>query len=285
MGKAIQDGCEYVLTYGATQSNHAMQTTWTALSSGLKPILYLVAVVEPDENDIKANMLLDKIYGAEIHIVSMEDNETFMDAERRSFLLGEAHVKKLNEQNHKCMEIPLGGASKEGCVAYINGLVELCEQAEKENIKFDYLYHATASGGTMAGLTAGKMLIGSDIEIHSIAALDMGENYAAHSENLANGALEYIGATALVKKEDFIIDKGFYGEAYEVPTAAGTEAIQFLARNEGLLVDPVYTGKAFSGLLSDIRTGKIKQGSNVVFPHTGGATGLFAEKEILGRIY
>jgi len=153
-------------------------------------------------------------------------------------------------------------------------------------VEFDYLYHATGSGGTMAGLAAGKKLIGSGIDIQSIVVLDTDERYPESNAGLANGTLEYIGADAqvTVNPSDFNLRTEFYAPGYERPNKGGTDAIKMLAKTEGLLLDPVYTGKAFAGLLSDVRNGKIAKGSNVVFLHTGGVTALFAEKEILGDL-
>ncbi|MGL6197757.1 MAG: 1-aminocyclopropane-1-carboxylate deaminase/D-cysteine desulfhydrase [Lachnospiraceae bacterium] len=286
IGKAVNEGCEYVFTYGATQSNHAMQTAWAAVSNKLKPILYLAAVVEPDLNNPKANMLLNKIYDAEIHLVSLQENETFIEAEKRSFAMGNEHITRLRENGHKCMDIPMGGADEIGSAAYVEGFVELCEQAGQMGVEFDYLYHATGSGGTLAGLAAGKKLLGSGIGIHSIVVLDADERYAKSTAGLANRTLEYIGAgaQATVSPGDFNLRTEFYAPGYERPNKGGTEAIKTLAKTEGLLLDPVYTGKAFAGLLSDIRNGKIAKGSNIVFLHTGGVTALFAEKEILGDL-
>lgn len=285
IGKAVEDKCEYVFTYGATQSNHAMQTVWSAVSNGLKPVLYLVAVVAPDENDIKANLLLDKIFGAEIHIVSMKENETFLESEMRSFAIGADHISRLEAAGHKCMDIPLGGANAIGSAAYIEGFAELQEQATDMGIKLDYLYHSSGSGGTMAGLVAGEKLLGTGVCIQSIAALEPDDGYIAGNVALANAAIEYIGAAGRVEEGDFPVNTAFYLPGYESPSESGTEAIKLLARTEGLLLDPVYTAKAFAALLHDVRTGKIAKGSNVVFLHTGGATALFAEKQILGDIF
>jgi len=90
-----------------------MQTVWAAAANNLKPVLYLAAVVEPDKNDLKANLLLDKIFDAEIHIVSLKENEPFIDAEKRSFALGAEHIKRLEAGGHKCMNIPMGGTGRE----------------------------------------------------------------------------------------------------------------------------------------------------------------------------
>ncbi len=285
IGKALQDGCDYVFTYGATQSNHAMQTIWTAVSHGLKPVVYLAAVVEPDEEDMRSNLLLDHIYGAEVHVVSMQEGESFFQAEERSFQMGAEHVARLEREGHKCYNIPVGGADATGSAGYISGMAEICGQAQEMGLTFDYLYHASGSGGTMAGLVAGKKLLGLDLEIHSITVADVDADYVSTKTQLANEVLAYIGADPLVTEADFMVDEGFYLPGYEQPSAGGTEAIQLMARREGLLLDPVYTGKGFAGLLSDVRTGKIKPGSNVLFLHTGGATALFAEKEILGQLF
>ena len=284
IGKALDDKCEYVFTYGATQSNHAMQTVWSAVSNGLKPILYLTAVVAPDENDIKSNLLLDRIFDAEIHIVNLLENESFAEADIRTQAMGADHIKRLESDGHKCMNIPMGGANEIGSAAYIGGFIELCEQAQEMGISFDHLYHAAGTGGTMAGLVAGKKLIGSDINIQSVIVLPPSQNYISSKVELTNKTLEYIQADIRVDNADFNLITEFYAPGYECPSESSTEAIKLLAKKEGLLLDPVYTGKAFAALIHDARTGKISKGSNVVFLHTGGATALFAEKIILGDI-
>ena len=284
IGKAVADGAECVFTYGATQSNHAMQTSWAAAKNGLKPILYLAAVVPPNPDDYKANLLLDGIYGAEIHVVDLEEGESFADAERRSFKMGKEHIARLEEQGIKSYDIPMGGANEYGTLGYVNAMVELAEQMEEADLQFDYMYHSTGSGGTMAGLMAGRNLLGLDMQIHSITAMDVDEKYAARASRNANGALELIGADVSVSEDDFIIDQNHYGPGYECPSDEATEAIKLLARKEGILVDPVYSGKAFAGLIADVRSGRIPAGSKVLFVHTGGSTVFFAEKEILGDL-
>ena len=123
IGKAKADGAECVFTYGATQSNHAMQTSWAAAKNGLKPILYLAVVVPPDPDDYKANLLLDGIYGAEIHVVDLEEGESFADAEKRSFKMGKSHIARLEEQGIKSYDIPMGGANEYGTLGYVNCMI------------------------------------------------------------------------------------------------------------------------------------------------------------------
>lgn len=285
IGDAAAKGCEYVFTFGATQSNHAMQTVSACRRCGLKPILYLVAIVEPDEKDLRSNLLLDKIMGAEIHIVKMEPGEEEADAEERSVQLAREHRRRLEAEGHRCYEVPMGGASPVGSVGFIEGYVEFMEQTAMLDVHPDYVFHGTGTGGTMAGLAAGKVLTGSDAEIISINVSWKDEGYPKRTEVLANESLNLIGADVKVDaNRDIHTDLNYYLPGYEIPNEAATEAIRLLAEKEGLLIDPVYTGKGFAGMLDYIRKGKVPQGSNVVFWHTGGATALFAEKEILGEI-
>lgn len=285
IGDAAARGCEYVFTFGATQSNHAMQTVSACRRCGLKPVLYLVAIVEPDEEDIRSNLLLDKIMGAEIHIVKMEPGEEESNAEERSVRMAREHMKRLEEEGHRCYEVPMGGASPVGSVGFIEGYVELMEQTEKLGIHPDYMFHGTGTGGTMAGLAAGRVLTGSDTTIVSINVSWKDEGYPERTKELANESLSLIGADVKVDAgRDIHTDLNYYLPGYEIPNEAATEAILLLAQKEGLFIDPVYTGKAFAGMLDYIRSQKVPQGSNVVFWHTGGATALFAEKEILGKI-
>ena len=286
LGEAKAKGCEYAITYGATQSNHAMETAAACRRCGIKPILYLTAVVEPDDADVRANLLLDKILDVELHIVDILPGETEDDAEARSFEMGAARAKELNESGHPCYDIPMGGASVVGSVGFANGYVEFEKQVKAMNLNVDYIFHATGTGGTMAGLAAGRKMAESDTKIISITVSPKDEKYLRKVEKLANDVLALIKSPAHVTiEEDLHMDTGYYAPGYEQPNEAASEAIRLLARTEGLFVDPVYTGKALAGLIDYVRSGKVPQGSNVVFWHTGGATALFAEHEILGKLY
>ena len=286
IGDALRQQAEYVFTYGATQSNHAMQTVTACRRFGLKPIIYLTAIVEPKEGDVRANLLLDKIMDAEIHIVNVEPGETEEAAEERSYQMGRDHIARLEAQGHKCYNVPMGGASYIGSAGFIGGYAELEQQMEELGIRADYVFHATGSGGTMAGLVAGRVLTGSDADVVSVAVSDYSaDEYAKEKLVLANEALAWIGAEERVGAADFHVDTNYFQPGYERPSAAATDAIKTLAVREGLLLDPVYSGKCFAGLLDYVRSGKISRGSTVVFWHTGGATALFAEKEILGKLF
>lgn len=275
IGDAIKNECEYVFTFGATQSNHAMQTATACCKCGLKPILYLESIISPDENDVRSNLLLDKIMGAEIHILP-EGIDLMKEAQKR--------IDELESQGHKSYIIPMGGANEVGSTGFVGGYIELTEQLNEQGIKADYIFHATGTGGTLAGLVAGKKLINSDTKIISVDVSDKTVEHYVNVAKLATKTLIRVDSTDAIITDDINHDLNYFGEGYELPTEAASDAIKKLARTEGILIDPVYTGKAFSALISYVKSEKVEKGSTVVFWHTGGATALFAEKEIIGNL-
>lgn len=284
LGDAIAGGCDTVFTYGATQSNHAMQTVTACRRLGLTPILYLNAYVQPDEADLRSNMLLDRIFGAEMHIVKGAKGETEAETEARCFALGKEHAARLAAQGHRCYDIPLGGANPIGSAGFISGYLELRTQCAEMGISPDAIFTAAGTGGTLAGLVAGRRLLQAQEKIVAIAVSAKKREYEANCASLANESLRWLGSGERVNADEFTVDRKYFAPGYEKPSAKAIEAIRLLARTEGLLVDPVYTGKAFAGLLGYVREGKVPPGSTVIFWHTGGATALFAEKEILGAL-
>lgn len=284
IGDAVAKGCDTVFTFGATQSNHAMQTVTACRRFGIKPILYLVAIVEPSKEELRGNMLLDKVLGAEIHIVSM-DGRTEEEADEQAVVLATKHAKTLEEKGHKCYLVPMGGANPIGSAGFVSGFVELAKQLEEMGQQADYLFHSSGTGGTLAGLVGGKKLLESDTKIISINASPKPPEHYGKIAKLATDALSYLGSDKKVLESDLHFDLNYYAPGYEIPNDASSNAIKLLARSEGILLDPVYTGKAFAGMLDYIKKGKVESGSNVVFWHTGGISALFAEKEIVGDIF
>lgn len=286
LGDALAKGCGTVFTYGAAQSNHAMQTAAACRQCGLDPVLWLVSVVEPDPGGLRANLLLDRIFGAEVHLVPIGEGESEAQAEERSFRMGREQAARMEAAGRRCYDVPMGGASPVGSAGFVSGWVELTEQAEAMGFTPDYLCHATGTGGTLAGLAAGRALLGGEGEtaILSVAVSPKDEGYEDRTAALANRTLELLGAGERVSPGDLWVERGYYAPGYEIPNEAGNEAVRLLARTEGILLDTVYSGKGFAGMLDQIRTGRIPQGSRVVYWHTGGATALFAEREIIGDL-
>ena len=286
IGDALAKGAEYVFTYGATQSNHAMQTATACRKAGLKPILYLTAVVPVDENDVRSNLFLDQVLGAEIHIVRMLEGETEDDADERALQMAAIRRQELEKEGHVCYDVPMGGANRVGSIGFADGYLELTQQMQALGKRADFLYHATGTAGTMAGLAAGRKLIGSDTRIVSVNVSKKDDSYLKKAADLANQTLEYLGVTDVTVDPAADVEREgeFYQPGYEMPGKESTEAIKYLAQREGLFVDPVYSGKALAALIAHVKSGKIPQGSCVVFWHTGGATALFAEHEIVGDL-
>jgi D-cysteine desulfhydrase family pyridoxal phosphate-dependent enzyme len=285
IGDAKAKGCDVAFTFGATQSNHAMQTVTVCRSCGIEPILYLLSIVKPDDRGPRANLLLDHLLGAEIHVIPIEAGETEAQAVERGYKLAFQHVEDLTNKGKKPYVIPSGGADPVGTLGFLGGFAELTEQFQSIGEgPVDYIFHATGTGGTLAGLAAGRLLLNSNAKIISIAVSHPDPNCEAAISVLANQSLELLAVPDRLNPSDLTIDWNYYEPGYEIPNDAGNNAILRLARTEGILADTVYSGKGFAGLLDYIKTGKVPQGSNVVFWHTGGVTALFAEQEIISGL-
>lgn len=280
LGEAVRQGCDTVVSYGASQSNCAMQVAAACRRLGLRPILYLADLVGTAER--RANLLLDYVLGAEVHLVpagGRTEDETEADA----LCQGREHMARLEAKGHRCYEVPMGAAEPLGSAGFIGGWAELMEQMGGQGVRADYVFHGTGTGGTLAGLAAGRVLLGGP-EIVAVNVSPKTPAYLHRVSELGSAALDAAGFHAVVTPGDFRTDLGYYGAGYEVPSEAGTAAIRRLARTEGIIVDPVYTGKALAGLIGHVEAGKVPQGSTVVFWHTGGATALFAEPEMVGAV-
>lgn len=266
MGDALAQGADTVITAGAIQSNHCRQTAGAAASLGLECHLVLGGA-EPEQP--QGNLLLDKVFGCHIHWAG--DNRKGEDIP--------ALVKHLKAQGKKPYVIPYGGSNEIGAVAFIEAFQELETQRQALDIDFTHIIFASSSGATHAGLMVGKKLVNSSAKIVGIN-IDKGEMdkvpFDQQIIELANSTAQLIGADDQFSAVDLILNSDYVGEGYGVIGDAENEAIALTARNEGILLDPVYTGRAMAGLIGMIRTEQIKTTDNVLFWHTGGAPALFA---------
>lgn len=286
LGDAIDRGSTYIITHGATQSNHAMQTAIACNKLGLNCILYLLALVSPDMENLKSNLLLDKVLGAETNIIELKKDMSEEEGEKLGYKKAKERIKKLESEGKFCYEIPIGGSTPVGTLAFTKAVLELYVQLEENHIgDIDNLFVTAGSGGTLAGILAGESLLDSHTNVIGIAASPKDEKYKNRVAGLANDALKLLGVNETISLEDIKVDTSYVGKGYEIPTEESSEAIKYFARKEGIILDPVYTGKAMAGLIDYVEKGIIPQGSKVVFWHTGGGTGLFAEKEIVGNIF
>jgi len=269
MGEALAQGAKRVITFGGPQSNHARQTAAAARRLGLEPILILVGD-EPERR--QGNLLLDHILGAEVHFVSPPGAPSGgISWESPDALLDQAGLDRRD-----AYVIPLGGSCPTGVLGYVEAAFELRAQAQARGLTIDYVVTAAGTGGTAAGLLAGLRLAGADTRV---IAIDVGRLHADMATAIAKIATEtavLLGAKAAFRADDLAVHD-YTGERYAQPTPACQDAIRLLARHEGLLLDPVYTGKALAGLIDLIRQGRFQHLDSVVFLHTGGTPALYVD--------
>lgn len=269
MGEALEQGADTIITVGAVQSNHVRQTAAAACKLGLKcEVLLEHRVGDPSELYLTSgNVLLDRLFGANIREY---DKGTDFDAAMDEI------ADEVRANGGTPYIVPGGASNPVGALGYVGCGEELLQQCGEQGIEFDHVVTATGSAGTHAGLAVGLRASGSDLPMLGIGVNAPQDVQEERVYKLAVETAELVGKPGCVVREDIIADCNYIGPGYGVPTEAMNEAVLMLARLEGLLFDPVYSGKALAGMIDYIRKGRLAKGSNIVFLHTGGAAGLFA---------
>lgn len=263
LADAKAQGCDTVFTTGGAQSNHAMLTAACAARLGMRCILLLK---KRGVTDRLGNLILDELYGADVRFV---DTDRYDDIYAEMDRIGE----ELAKEGHKCYHIPVGGSTPLGAVGYVNCVQEIAAQAAEKGVQVGHIVSATGSGGTTAGL-----LLGAKLYLPGVKVTGMGVDTDPFEDivpPMAAGAAELMGRSLERSPDDFQMVY-HVGQGYAIPNAEDTPYIQELARSEGILLDPVYTGKAWSGMLNLLKNGYFDGQDNIVFVHTGGAAALFA---------
>lgn len=273
MADAQKSGATCIITQGATQSNHARQTAAAASKLGFG--CHILLEDRTGSNDtsynFSGNVLLDQLHGATIaKRASGADMATEMDR------LADA----LRKEGERPYIIPGGGSNPIGALGYVNCAAELTKQAESMGVHIDALVHATGSSGTQAGLAAGLASIESDVHLLGIGVRAAQEKQEAMVHALATETAELLGNGVVVPRSSIRANCTYVGPGYGLPTQGMKTAIKMLAELEGLLFDPVYSGKGLDGLINQTREGYFDGMSNVVFLHTGGSVALFGYPEI-----
>ena len=255
VGEAKAMGCDTLVTVGAVHSNHARTTAAAARKAGLNVHL----VLWPKNYEVKGNLLLDMLYGAEITFVNSREEAL----EKLDFV-----AEEIRRKGAKPYVIPMGGAIPTGVLGYVEAAFEIAEQVEKMGVKPKYIIHASGSGGTQAGLILGSKLAKLNAKVIGIDIIGK-PGLQQKILELARETAEKYGFKAIVGLEDVIVyDYSFGG--YGVLSKKIIKIMFDVGRTEGLLLDPVYTAKAFAGLTDLVRKGVIERGSQVIFIHTGG---------------
>ena len=272
LGEAIAAGADTLVTAGGVQSNHCRQTAAAAARHGLKCELVLsrnVASNHP-EYDRTGNVLLDRIFGAGLNFVPR-------DVDWATELEKVAEV--VRRRGGKPFVIPIGGSTPTGALGYVGCAQEILQQAAAMGTVVDAVVHCSGSGGTQSGLLVG--LRGSGIPVIGISCAGSEEEIGALVLDLANRAAAKLGHPPDFTPGQIEVVDDYVGAGYGVPTPGMIEAVDLCARLEGLLIDPVYTGKAMSGLIGLVRSGRFEPTDTVVFVHTGGVPAIFAYEDIL----
>jgi len=257
---AIENGADTVITAGAQQSNHCRLTAAACAKMGLKCHL-LLGGEKPKEYN--GNLLLSHLFGAKIH---------FTGNNRKGEDIPET-LKELKSKGNKPYVVPYGGSNSIGALGYVNAIREIKNQAEEMQIPINYIVFASSSGGTQAGLIAGCEIYNFDSEVIGIS-IDKDETNGQTLDEIINKLVSDVLTLYHYKNSDKTFDVSLiqdYDKAgYGVVTTNEKRAIKLLAENEGILLDPVYTSRAFYGMMDLIKKKELKPGSNIVFLHTGG---------------
>jgi len=269
MADAREQGADIVVTTGAMQSNHCRQTAAAAARMGIACELLIEDRFAdwPDAYRKGGNRYLDDVVGASV--TEFESGTDMVAALDR-------RADELRAAGRAPYVIPLGGSSVVGAMGYRTAAVETLRQADEMGFEISEIVHATASGGTQAGLLAGLAIRRSDVPVLGISAGGSSDYLTPIVQKLADGVIQRVGIDRTIDPISVVIDDSYVGDAYGIPTDGMREAIDLCGRTEGLLLDPVYSGKAMAGLIDHVRRGRYDDANHVVFIHTGGTPALFA---------
>jgi D-cysteine desulfhydrase len=266
VGEALDAGAETLVTGGAAQSNHCRQTAAAAAASGLACHLALGGM-RPERAD--GNLLIDELVGARLH---------WFGQQRRGEPLA-ALARRVEAEGARPYTIPYGGSSEVGVLGFVEAVRELGAQLIEWERPFNRLVFASSSAGTHAGLTLGRAHYGHRFAVTGIQIDEPGPDaptLAYTVAELAQRTAARLGLPPSFDEAAIDLDSGYLGGGYGVVGAAEREAIRLVARTEGILLDPVYTGRAMAGLIDRVRRGDWAGDERVLFWHTGGAPALWA---------
>ena len=276
MADARLHDADVVITQGATQSNHARQTAAACAKLGVA--CHILLEDRTGYGDAaytqSGNVLLDKLHGA-----SSERRPGGADMQAEM----EGMAARMRAEGRRPYLIPGGGSNPVGALGYVTAALELVNQASEIGLRVDHLVHATGSAGTQAGLVAGLVGLNSGIPVLGIGVRAPRGKQEANVLALAQRTAAHLGLPdGTVRAEHVAANCDYVGQGYGIPTQGMVDAVRLLAETEGLLLDPVYSGKAMDGLVNLIRQGRFRSDENVVFLHTGGAVGLFGYPDAFG---
>jgi L-cysteate sulfo-lyase len=269
VGDALAQGADTLITHGAVQSNHVRQTAAAACRYGLacEGLLERRVPGHGPEYEATGNVLLDRLFRARLRFVAAD---TDMDAACAEV------ADEVRARGGRPYVIPGGGSSPVGALGYVNAALELLQQANDRGLRIDLVVVGTGSTGTQAGVVAGLEGANAGIDVQGICVRRPAATQIEAVLRTANATAAHLGLRGDIDRARVLANGDYVGDGYGIPTSGTLEAIRLAAETEGLLLDPVYTGKAMAGLIDLCRKGFFRPDQNVVFLHTGGAAALFA---------
>ncbi len=274
MADALSQNATTIVTMGTLQSNHPPLTAAACCKLGLKCELILEhrVAIDDEEYHRSANVFVDRLYGASIRVVpGGEDVIGIM----------ESVAEEVRLRGEVPYVIPRGGSTPVGAMGYVDCAREILDQAKHENVTFDYIVHATGSAGTQAGLLVGLRAMQCDTPVIGIGVNDSASVKAKRVFDLACETSDYLGISGIISHDDVIANCDYVGAGYGITTGEMKAALLQVARLEGLLLDPVYSGKGMAGLIDLTNKGFFADARNILFIHTGGTPALFAYRNQL----
>jgi 1-aminocyclopropane-1-carboxylate deaminase/D-cysteine desulfhydrase-like pyridoxal-dependent ACC family enzyme len=280
-----------VITIGGEKSNHARVTAAMCAKFGFRCILVLSPAAIKHQGLAPASLHLDELYGAEIyHVVNRQERTVKM----------QAIAAQLRSEGNYVLEVPLGASTPLGALGYVQAVQEAAAQLQAMNeslqeaanahslleetanhlksqpFNINYIFHASSSGGTQAGLVAGAQIFGlEETRIIGVSPDDPSASIAAEVKQIIRGINDLLELPSNTLNDNVTVIDEYVGEGYGIPSPESEAALQLLARTEGILLDPVYTAKAMAALLDWVRQGRLNEKDNVLFWHTGGQLALF----------
>lgn len=268
--QAMEKGCTTIITTGGVQSNHCRATTAAATSLGLKATLLLKTIEEPA---VEGNYFLDNLLGAEIRFCTPEEYRTSRNQIMQTI------AKEKESAGERCYIVPEGASFGIGSLGYFQAMKEIVSQEEEMGIIFDTIVVATGSGGTYSGLYLANKHFALNKRVIGFAVCDDSNYFTEHINNINKEALEHLGLEIECTKDDIEINDKYVGIGYALSRPQELSLIKTVASAEGVILDPVYTGKAMFGLFNEIKEGNLKNAKNILFIHTGGLFGLFPKQQ------
>ncbi|MGE5633566.1 MAG: D-cysteine desulfhydrase family protein, partial [Caulobacteraceae bacterium] len=271
--EAVDNGCDCLITCGGIQSNHCRATAAAAAKLRIKSCLLLRG---EKNTEPEGNLLLDKLLGAEVYFITAEEYRY-----KRTEIM-EQIKREMETKGFKPYIIPEGASNGIGSFGYYTAMEEIIAQERDMNISFDGIVLAVGSGGTYSGLWLASKLLNHKARIYGINVCDNAEYFKERIQSILYESMKYMDVNLPISRDEIHIIDGYVGRGYALSRPEELNFIHKLAAMEGVILDPVYTGKAMYGLTEEIKKGRFKDCRNLLFIHTGGLFGLFPQGKLFG---